>query len=408
MTRAENNPWLHRLAVATAIATFALIGLGGLVTSHGVGKSVPDWPTTYGYNMFLFAPSKWVGGIFYEHSHRLAASAVGFLTTILAVWFFGHKSRPWLRWGGVSFLVAGVIYNFAGHDEHYTGASLAIVGAVSLAAGCFWPKCAPASRTLRWLGVLAWIGVVLQGVLGGLRVVLYKDQIGIFHAALAQAFLVLVCMIALFTSRWWATLRERVALATDRKGFRHVLLAVTLLIFAQLILGATMRHQHAGLAIPDFPLAYHQLWPPMDAASVASYNSQRVQVVETNPITAVQIALQMVHRMMALLILGAVAFCAWAARRKFGAQHIIARLGLSWLAIILAQVVLGAATIWSGKAADVATLHVLVGAVSLVMGALLTIVSIRVLIPGRVPVFAPAEPAQTAFAAGRPAASGAK
>ena len=76
----------------TAFVTFLLIGLGGLVTSHEAGMSVPDWPTTYGYNMFVFPLDKWIGGIFYEHSHRLLASAVGLLTTILAVWLWAKDS----------------------------------------------------------------------------------------------------------------------------------------------------------------------------------------------------------------------------------------------------------------------------------------------------------------------------
>jgi cytochrome c oxidase assembly protein subunit 15 len=68
----------------TALASLALIGVGGLVTSHGAGMAVPDWPTTYGYNMFAFPLSQWVGGIFYEHTHRLVAAGVGLLTTVLA------------------------------------------------------------------------------------------------------------------------------------------------------------------------------------------------------------------------------------------------------------------------------------------------------------------------------------
>ena len=91
MPQTNFNPWLHRFAVLTALATLALLGVGGLVTSHGVGMAVPDWPTTYGYNMFFFPISKWTGGIFYEHSHRLVASGVGLLTTLLAVWL-------WLLW----------------------------------------------------------------------------------------------------------------------------------------------------------------------------------------------------------------------------------------------------------------------------------------------------------------------
>src|SRR5689334_2500649 len=114
MTRSTDNPWLARFAVLTALATLALIALGGLVTSHGVGMSVPDWPTTYGYNMFLFPVSKWVGGIFYEHTHRLAASLVGFLTLILAVWLWLKESRAWLRWLGIFALFAVVLQGVLG------------------------------------------------------------------------------------------------------------------------------------------------------------------------------------------------------------------------------------------------------------------------------------------------------
>ena len=88
MTRSQDNPWLHRFALLTAASTLFLIWLGGLVTSHGAGMAVPDWPTTYGYNMFFFPISRWVGGIFYEHSHRLVASGIGCLTVILTVWLW--------------------------------------------------------------------------------------------------------------------------------------------------------------------------------------------------------------------------------------------------------------------------------------------------------------------------------
>src|SRR5436190_6306006 len=176
MNRTPDNRWLHRFAVLTALATLALIGIGGLVTSHEAGMSVPDWPTSYGYNMFLLPLSKWwhVGNVFYEHSHRLFASGVGMLTAVLMVWLWIKEPRKWLR----------------------------------------------------WLGVAAFLAVVLQGVLGGLRVVLFKDQIGIFHAALAQLFFVLTCAIALLTSKWWQTSaaavgdrksKEEAATVTDRR-----------------------------------------------------------------------------------------------------------------------------------------------------------------------------------------------
>ena len=154
-------------------------------------------------------------------------------------------------------------------------------------------------------------------------------------------------------------------------------LLATLMILGQLALGAAMRHQHAGLAIPDFPLAYGKLWPAADAASVEHYNAQRIEIIAANPITAFQIGLQMVHRLLALSILGAVAFSAWSARRALGGGGFLSRLALIWLGLILTQVALGAATIWSNKAADVATAHVLVGALSLGMGAMMSIITYR-------------------------------
>jgi cytochrome c oxidase assembly protein subunit 15 len=151
-------------------------------------------------------------------------------------------------------------------------------------------------------------------------------------------------------------------------------LAATGLILAQLILGATMRHQHAGLAIPDFPLAYGKVWPAMDPQSVTHYNQQRTEVVAVNAITASQIALHMVHRLMALLILVAIVTFAWLARREFGLNDLVGRLSVIWFGLLLTQILLGAGTIWSSKAADIATAHVLVGALLLATGTILSII----------------------------------
>src|SRR6184192_1934126 len=92
------NIGLHRFALFTTVCTALLIFVGGLVTSTDSGLSVPDWPTTYGWNMFTFPLSKWVGGIRYEHSHRLIASSVGFLTIIMAAWTWWIEPRRWVRW----------------------------------------------------------------------------------------------------------------------------------------------------------------------------------------------------------------------------------------------------------------------------------------------------------------------
>jgi len=323
MIRSTENRWLHRFAILTALATLFLICLGGLVTSKGVGMSVPDWPTTYGYSMFFFPFSKWVGGIFYEHSHRLVASMVGFLTVALAVWLWLQEPRRWLR----------------------------------------------------WLGIVAVFGVVLQGVLGGLRVAWMKDELGIFHAALAQLFFVLVCAIALFTSRWWAS-ASRLPIR-ERSGLRYMYQAVTAMIFLQLILGATMRHQHAGLAISDFPLAHGKIWPALDPDSIARYNQKRLETTALNPITAFQVGLQMAHRLAALLLVAGIIWQARLTIRHLGWSHPVTRLSIAWVGLILGQAVLGAATIWTNKAADIATAHVAVGALSLLAGAMLLLVARR-------------------------------
>ncbi|MCX6930409.1 MAG: COX15/CtaA family protein [Verrucomicrobia bacterium] len=425
------HPSLHRFAVLTAIATLGLVGVGGLVTSHGAGMAVPDWPNTYGYNMFFFPISQWVGGIFYEHTHRLVASGVGLLTVVLALWLHGWRARPVMRWWGLILLLLGAGTALAAPRRLADGSVAGLVGLVSFGASWVWPRCEPSAKWLRWCGVAALVAVILQGVLGGLRVVLFKDVLGIFHATLAQLFFVLVCAIVLFTSRWWQT--SRLAWTTAKRdwdgvrpssgaggyarneitGLSNVVggsgpaapgdgrtpvaqsrapgrasfainyqlsalfTLTTLLILGQLALGAAMRHQHAGLAIPDFPLAYGRLWPAMDAASVEHYNAQRIEIAAANPIAAFQIGLQMIHRLLAVSILAAVAFAAWSTRRALGGRNLLSRMALVWLGLILTQALLGAATIWSNKAADVATAHVLVGALSLAMGAMLSLIAAR-------------------------------
>src|SRR5260370_513953 len=108
------NIGLHRLALFTACCTAFLIFVGGLVTSTQSGLSVPDWPTTYGWNMFAFPPSKWVGGILYEHSHRLIASTVGFLTIVLAAWLAVRDPRRWMKGLGAAALGAAIAHGVLG------------------------------------------------------------------------------------------------------------------------------------------------------------------------------------------------------------------------------------------------------------------------------------------------------
>jgi len=150
---------------------------------------------------------------------------------------------------------------------------------------------------------------------------------------------------------------------------------VTILIFLQLILGAAMRHQHAGLSISTFPSAYGKLWPDTSPEAIARYNAERMETTAINPITAFQVILQMVHRMMALGIFIGVIACAVQAKRLLGTGDALTKFAFFWLILIVVQIGLGAATIWTNKAADVATAHVMVGALSLVTGALWCIIA---------------------------------
>ena len=129
MNSIPNNRWLHRFAVLTALATLGLIGIGGLVTSHEAGMSVPDWPNSYGYNMFLFPPSKWVGGILYEHTHRLWASTVGLLVVALMRWLGGSASRRPLAIVGAIEILAGLsIFILGPHLKVVLGLDLKATG----------------------------------------------------------------------------------------------------------------------------------------------------------------------------------------------------------------------------------------------------------------------------------------
>jgi cytochrome c oxidase assembly protein subunit 15 len=173
----------HRLALGTAVATAVLIVFGGLVTNTGAALAVPDWPNTFGHNLFLYPWSGMVGGVFYEHSHRLLGATVGLLTLALSV-------ALWRRGG-----------------------------------------------TLRVLGVVAVAVVITQGVLGGLRVVLLRDELALVHGPLAQAFFALVVTLAYLTAP-----RAAATAAAADDGLRRLAIVAAAVTYAQIILGALLTH----------------------------------------------------------------------------------------------------------------------------------------------------------------------
>jgi cytochrome c oxidase assembly protein subunit 15 len=173
----------YRLALATLGATCVLILLGGLVTNTGAALAVPDWPSTFGYNMVLFPWSRMVGGILYEHSHRLMGALVGLLTLALA--------------------------------------------------GALWRE----GGRLRRLGLVAVAAVVAQGVLGGLRVVLLEDTLAIFHGCLAQAFFALLAVIVLLTAQ-----RGRVVASPVEPALKGLAVLAAVLVYVQIVFGALLTH----------------------------------------------------------------------------------------------------------------------------------------------------------------------
>jgi heme a synthase len=320
-----------------------------MVTSKNVGLAVPDWPTTFGYNMFLFPVSKWIGGILFEHTHRLLASTVGVLTIVLAIWLWFGQDRQFLR----------------------------------------------------KLGLIAVAGVIFQGILGGLRVTMLKDEIGIFHACLAQAFLGLIVLIAVMTTNFWRSLANIGVDPSRRRGIasiRRMAIATTIAIYAQLALGATMRHQHKDLPILDFPTANGAWIPDTSASALAKTNAWR-DARALSDVTPFQIWLQMAHRFLALLIgIAVIVFCARVWRE---ARHVavLRRLSNFWVVFFFVQFTLGAWTIWSNKAADIATAHVAVGAIMLSFGMSISAICWRILQKQRAETSATAiEPKGAAFA----------
>ena len=219
--------------------------------------------------------------------------------------------------------------------------------------------------------------MILQGILGGLRVTMMKDQIGIFHACVAQAFLGLLVFIALATTQFWHSLTRRLVDSQKFSPIKMLAVAITIAIYVQLALGATMRHQHRDLAILDFPTANGAWIPDTSATALAKINAWR-DTRALSEVTAFQIWLQMVHRFLALIIATAiVAFCvrAWREARNFAA---LKRLSVLWVALVLCQITLGAWVIWSNKAADIATAHVALGAVMLSFGVTISAICWRI------------------------------
>ena len=309
--------WVRRLSKLLVISTLLLIFAGALVKSHEVGLSVPDWPTSYGYQMFAFPLSDMIGGIFYEHGHRMIATMVGLMTLILTFTIYYTGQRLWLI------------------------------------------------RT----AFFALFLVVIQGLFGGLTVLLFlPTPVSVIHALLAQTFLMVTVLIAygLSNERANRILNER----TDYKVLRFPTYLVTSLVYIQLIIGALMRHTQSGLAIPDFPLSGGYIIPTFNQEMLNTIQS--MQFESGLPfVTLSQIIIHYFHRIGALTVAISIGWLTWKIIQSKISNERIYRLAGFLITLLIIQITLGAFTIWSVKEPFITSIHVFNGAVILGVSTLL-------------------------------------
>jgi cytochrome c oxidase assembly protein subunit 15 len=309
----QYNKSLRNFTFFLAISTFLLIVAGGLVTSTDSGLSVPDWPLSYG---MIMPPM--VGGIFYEHGHRMIASFVGLLTVVLVFLAFRLEKRTWLR----------------------------------------------------RLSLVALAAVILQGLLGGMTVLyLLPTWISVSHATLAQTFFSLVCSIALFQSSWWQSTDTTVIGAQKGRGLLVLGIAAIAAVYLQLVFGALMRHTASGLAVPDFPLAYGQIIPSLSSDAMSRYNAElivkNIRIAADGPITSAQVTIHMIHRFWAIVAGTIVLAFAYRVKQESPSAKILRFPSLALMILVPLQICLGAFTVLSRKAVDITTVHVATGALIL-------------------------------------------
>jgi len=320
---------LHRFAVLTAAFIVFLIGVGASVTSTGSGDAVPDWPLSYGT---LFP--RMVGGVFYEHGHRLVAGTAAILITILMIWLL-RSNQP---------------------------------------------------KYVKTFGVIAFVAVLLQAILGGLRVLVISDPevqntateifsvghvepiriaIAITHATLAEIVLCMTFLISLFTSKAW------VKFEADRidTGVRIAKLYTLTFAFAfiQILLGALVRHTQSGMAIPDFPLSFGKIIPPFGNLPYDPNAPFQISYAELQ----FKVAIHFAHRVWAFVVAGVGIYASILAIRT--SVKLFRNLAKMWISLIVLQILLGAFVVWTKLAVLVTVLHVAVGATILGMTLILSV-----------------------------------
>jgi heme a synthase len=229
--------------------TFPLIWMGGFVTTYRAGMAVPDWPTTYGYNMFLYPLESWlkVWDVFLEHSHRLIAAAVGMVTIALAVALWLGDRRKWMR----------------------------------------------------WLGVAAVAGVSFQGVLGGLRVIADERFLAKVHGCTAPLFFALTAALVALTAEAWRD-PTRLVERTDSPWLRRLTLAVTIAVYFQIVAGAQLRHLTALERVYWFAF---WVWTHLVLAGTVAAGVVAIGIVSRRHLQGQRMLLRRANSLLAVLLL---------------------------------------------------------------------------------------------------------
>lgn len=297
-----------------SFSTLFLIFVGGMVTSTGSGLAAPDWPLSYG---MLFPPM--VGGVFYEHGHRMVAATVGFFMLCLTILIWKAEKRSWIKILALSALGS----------------------------------------------------VILQGILGGITVLFFLPKpVSIGHGVLAQTFFILTIILAYSLSEERKK-RESESPKAEAGSLKLIILCV-FFIYCQLILGALMRHTGSGLAIPDFPTMGGSFFPNFDQKMLAGINNWRFEH-DLAFVALPQVVIHFIHRLWAFGIVIAACFLNYQSFKNYADNKRVIHT-LYWLDILLIfQLCLGALTILSGKNPVITSIHVVTGAAVLGAAVLLTL-----------------------------------
>ncbi len=278
-THATENAWPHRMAVLLACATFPLLWVGGLVTTTQSGMAVPDWPTTYGYNLFLYPWQTWLFGpwdLFIEHGHRLLGATVGLLAIATLVVLIRYERRRWVQ----------------------------------------------------GLGLVVLLAIIAQGTLGGLRVIENARMLAMIHGCFGPAVFSLIVALAVVTSDYWR--HAPLAQATSASGrLQRLAMLTTGLAYFQLVLGAQLRHLPAMADPAQFraALAFHLFFAAVLAFHVGLLLVRVWQHQRTEPLLLRPAAL-LSGLLVGQLILGGLVWIAnygwpaWAGEHWWTASHL--------------------------------------------------------------------------------------